>query len=119
MVALLAVEKRRLIAANGAVTRQDFEAAWDRCWHVMVLERAWAHATRFRRGSRMAMLSTKPEFRAAFLDEPTAFAFAVERLTMAASNMCLELGTAQVPFALISAIGYAPTPTERVEAVAA
>ena len=45
MVELLAAEKRALIAANGLVTRQDFEAAWAECWHVMVLERAWPHKT--------------------------------------------------------------------------
>ncbi len=106
MVELLAAEKHRLLATQGHVTRQDFEAAWTAAWEVMVLERAWAHATRFRRGSRAALASTRSEFRAAFLDEPTAFATAVERLATAADTLCMDLEPEQVPLALLAAIGY-------------
>lgn len=106
MVALLAVEKRRLLAEKGHVTRQDFEQAWAACWEVMVLERAWAHSTPRRRESRAALVATKSEVRAAFLDEPTAFAFATGRLASAADGMCLRLEPTQVPRALLEAIAY-------------
>lgn len=50
-----------------------FERAWDRCWQVMVRQRAWPHATAHRRAWRSAMLDCKPETRACFLGEPTGF----------------------------------------------
>lgn len=73
MVELLAVEKKRLLAERGFVTAQDFERSWERCWAIMVTERAWPHATTHRRAWRSAMLDCKPETRASFLDEPSGF----------------------------------------------
>ncbi len=106
MVALLTAEKRRLLAANGHVTRRDFDESWEACWEVMVLERSWAHATKHRRNSRQAMVATRSEFRAAFVDEPTAFAVAIARLSDAASGMCLSLEPEQTAKALLAAIAY-------------
>ncbi len=116
MVTLLTEEKRRLLKANGTVTSSDFRAAWDTCWEIMVLERAWAHQTSARRSSRGAMLSTRSEYRAAFLDEPTSFSFAVGRLSEAAAGMCLHLEPEQIPRALLAAIAYAETPESRLTA---
>lgn len=106
MVALLAVEKKRLLSENGAVTRQDFEAAWERCWEVMVDERGWPHATIHRRAWKRAQKRTRREIRAAFLDEPTPFAFAAERVSEAASGMCLHLEPEQLGKALLAAMAY-------------
>lgn len=106
MVALLTVEKRRLLAANGRVTTSDFREAWERCWGVMVLERAWAHATVRRRGSRRMMIATRGEYRDAFLDTSTAFSFATTRLRDAADRMGLPLAPEQVGRALLAAIAY-------------
>jgi hypothetical protein len=116
MVELLAVEKRRLLAARGHVTTQDFDAAWEACWEVMVLERAWPHATCHRRSWRAVQWSTRSEFRAAFLDEPTAFATATRKLAGAASGMCLQLEAGQYPQALLAAIAYAESPQDLAEA---
>jgi hypothetical protein len=109
MVSLLAVEKRRILSERGRVTRQDFEAAWDKCWWMMVLERSWPHASCHRRSWRIVQGATKAEFRAAFLDAPTAFSHATARLGTAASGMCLRLAPAQVPAALLAAIAYVQT----------
>ncbi len=106
MVELLSAEKRALIAANGLVTRQDFEAAWSKCWEIMRCEHAWAHATHLRRGSRRAMVTTRREYRAAFLDERTPFAFAAGRIAGAADGMCLSLEPDQIGKALLAAISY-------------
>ncbi len=106
MVELLAAEKHRLLATQGHVTTSDFRRAWEECWQVMVLERSWAHATRHRRASRMAMLATRSEARAAFIDHPAAFGFAVEQLSTAAGNLCMDLEPDQIPAALLAAIGY-------------
>ncbi len=113
MVELLAVEKARLLAERGEVTSQDFREAWAECWWVMILERAYPHATRHRRAWRAVLQSTKPEMRAAFLDDPTAFAFAAGRLTEGAGGMCLRLSPAQVPAALLAAIAYVQTLEDR------
>jgi hypothetical protein len=106
MVALLAIEKQRLRAEKGELDRRDFDAAWEACWGVMVAERAWPHATVHRRAWRQAMVATRRECRAAFLDQPTAFAFAADRLREVAGGMCLSLGPDQVGKALLAAIAY-------------
>jgi hypothetical protein len=106
MVTLLATEKQRLLAANGHVTRQDFEEAWRVCWEVMVLERAWAHQTPSRRNSRACLVATKSEVRAAFLDQPTAFSTVIARLSDAACGMCLQLAPGQTVEAMLAAISY-------------
>jgi phage/plasmid primase-like uncharacterized protein len=113
MVELLAIEKRRLLSENGQVTRQDFSDAWERSWHTMVLERGWAHATKHRRSWRRAMVATRRECRAAFLGEPSAFAFAATRLTEVAGGMCLRLEPDQVGKALLAAIAYVEVDTEQ------
>ncbi len=115
MVALLAAEKKRLLAENGHVTRQDFETAWEACWEVMVLERAWAHNTPQRRNWRAAQDETKAECCAAFLDVPTPFAFAAERISSAASGMCLRLAPEQLGRALLAAITYVELPSDDME----
>ena len=106
MVELLAVEKRRLLAEKGQLTSADFRLAWDACWGIMVLERSWAHNSYLRRSVRGAMLATKPEVRAAFLDERTAFADAVAGLSGVAARLCLRLDPAQIPHALLAAIAH-------------
>lgn len=74
MVELLATEKRRLLDDGRRLTIDEFEAAWDAAWLLMVAERAWPHATTERRGWRVAMLEAmKPEARACFLDQPSGF----------------------------------------------
>lgn len=103
---LLKGEKRHLLAANGDLTRKDFDAAWEKCWDIMLREHAWAHATKHRRASRRAMVATRREYRAAFLDEPTPFAFAAGRLESAADGMCLRLDPDQLGKALLAAIAY-------------
>jgi hypothetical protein len=50
-----------------------FEAAWERSWETMVLERAWPHPTQERRSWRRVMLETKPETRACWLGLPTPY----------------------------------------------
>ncbi len=114
MVALLAAEKRRLLAENGHVTRRDFETAWEACWEIMVLERAWPHNTGHRRAWRQAQDETKAECCAAFLGEPTPFAAAAERLTEVAGGMCLQLAPEQVGRALLAAIAYVELPEDDV-----
>lgn len=106
MAGLLEAEKRRLIAAKGHTTVADFRRAWDASWAVMVDERSWQHATRYRRSSRVAMLSTRSQYRAAFVDLPTAFADAIGSLSIAASGMCLHLEPEQTAHALLAAISY-------------
>lgn len=113
MVTLLAEEKRRLLAEHGHVTVCDFRSAWNHCWEVMVLEKSWAHNTPIRRASRAAMLATRSEARAAFLEEDTPFAFASERLSGAAGNLCMQLAPQQVPLALLAAINYVETVERR------
>ncbi len=114
MVELLAVEKKRLLAERGYVTSQDFSVAWDECWWTMKLERAWPHATVHRRGWRRAQERTRREMRAAFLDEPTPFALAAERLSEAAAGMCLHLEPEQVGKALLAAMAYVQIDDEDV-----
>ncbi len=109
MVQLLAAEKRRLLADHGDVARQDFDEAWERCWEVMVDERAFPHATRERRGWRIAMQMTRSEMQAAFLDEPTPYARVAERITSAASAMCVRLDPGEVPRAVLAAHAYVKT----------
>lgn len=106
MVELLAAEKKRLIAENGEVTRQDFEAAWTACWETMKREHAWPHATADRRDWRRAQERTRREMRAAFLGEPTPFAFASSRVSEAASAMCLRLEPEQLGKAMLAAMAY-------------
>lgn len=106
MVSLLAAEKKRLLGEKGHVTRQDFETAWDVCWETMQKEHAWAHATHARRSVRRAQIATRREVRAAFLDEPTPFAFAAERIAEAAGNMCLRLEPELLGRALLAAMSY-------------
>lgn len=110
MVQLLALAKYWLLIENGAVTRSDFDAAWEGCWEVMVDERAWPHATRHRRAWRKAMQVTRSEMRAAFLDQPTAYAFVAERITTAADAMCVHLEPDQIPTAMLAAHAYVRTP---------
>lgn len=114
MVQLLAAEKRRLIVANGHVTRRDFDEAWERCWDMMRKEHAWAHATHERRSVRRAQRSTRRELRAAFLDEPTPFAFAAQRISEAASGMCLQLEPEQLGKAMLAAMAYVEIDDEAV-----
>lgn len=109
MVSLLAAEKRRLISEKGHVTRQDFDEAWQTCWQVMIDERAFPHATRERRGWRVAMQMTRSEAQAAFLDEPTPYAFVAERLVAAAGAMCVRLAPEEVPNAILAAHAYVKT----------
>lgn len=106
MVELLAIEKQRLLATNGIVTRTDFEVAWHRSWETMKVEHYWPHATLHRRSWRRAQKRTRREMRAAFLDEPTPFSFAAARITEAAANMCLHLEPEQVGRALLAAMSY-------------
>lgn len=113
MVGLLAAEKRRLLAANGHVTRSDFEEAWDACWEVMVLERAWCHNTPLRRAWRAAQKATKNECRAAFLDLPTPFAAVANRLTTVAGGMGLDLPTEQIGRAMLAAVAYVEVDEDR------
>jgi hypothetical protein len=106
MVTLLAAEKKRLLAEKGHVTRQDFETAWDACWEVMKKEHAWAHATWDRRSWRRAQKRTKKEFKAAFVGDPTPFAFAAGRIDTAARNACLCLEPEQIGRAMLAAVSY-------------
>ena len=106
MVELLTIEKRRLLAVNGYVTTSDFRAAWERCWEIMVDERAWPHATRFRRGWRAAQFATRREMCAAFVNSPTAFSTATEQLVVAASRMGVTIHVDDLPRALLAAIAY-------------
>lgn len=116
---LLEAEKRRLIAAKGHTTVADFRRAWDACWAVMVDERSWQHKTPYRRGSRVAMLSTRSQYRAAFVDTPTAFADVVGSLSAAANDMCLQLEPEQTAQALLAAIGYVELDADRAALVLA
>lgn len=118
MVALLTVEKQRLLAANGRVTTSDFREAWETCWEIMVIERAWAHKTSARRSAREALEEVRAEMAAAFLDRATPFSIVVGRLTCAASNMCLRLESRQIPDALLAAIAYAERNDDAAEVAA-
>lgn len=109
MVQLLADEKRRLLADKGRVTHRDFDEAWDRCWALMVTERAWPHATEHRRAWRAAMVATRSEARASFVGEPTAFAYAAGRLSIAAAGMCVVIAPAEIPKTLLAAIAMVET----------
>jgi hypothetical protein len=81
MVELLVDAKRDLLHRQGFVTVEDFEAAWAEAWATMVAERAWPHATTHRRQWRSAMKTAmKPEARACFLGQPTAFQFFLEAI---------------------------------------
>lgn len=118
MVELLAAEKRRLLAANGHVTSEDFEAAWAACWTRMILDHAFPHKTSQRRGWRQAMWATRSETRAAFLNDSTAFSEAVERLTRAAARSRITLSTDDLPRTMITAYVTARDDDE-IEIVAA
>jgi len=106
MVTLLAAEKHRLLAAKGAVTREDFDRAWDDCYERMVKEHAWAHNTKRRRGVRLEMWALRGEIREAFLDRRTAFAFAAGRVREIAAGMCHEVPVEQLGVALLAAAAY-------------
>lgn len=106
MVGLLSVEKRRLLAANGTVTRRDFDEAWERCWDAMVIERAWAHRSRYRRNVRREMMAFRGEYRAAFMDSKTSFSFAAHRLQEVAAGMCHTIPMEQVGAAILAAAAY-------------
>ena len=112
MVELLAAEKHRLLAAEGHVTRNDFRRAWLMAWDVMVLERAWPHASRHRRMWREAMVAMRPEMEAAFLDAETPFSAAAGKLSSAAARMCLQLEPEQVGRALLAAMTYVDLPAD-------
>lgn len=103
MTELLIAEKRRLLAANGDVTRQDFETAWAACWMRMVLAHEFPHDTQERRGWRQAMQATKSETRAAFLGQPTAFSEATERLSKAAGRSRVTITTDDLPAVMTAA----------------
>lgn len=103
MVELLTVEKTRALAERGAVTLGDFEAAWGTSWDTMIAEHAWPHATQHRRGWRQAMIATRSEARAAFLDQTTPFAVAVQRLADVAGQ---PLPPARVTRALLDVIEF-------------
>lgn len=90
MVVLLAEQKRQLLETRQVLTVEDFEAAWDLCWTLMVTERAWPHATVERRGWRKAMLEAmKPEARACFVGSPTGFYRYVDALAEAMEHAVL------------------------------
>lgn len=109
MMDLLVVEKQRTIDARGAVTLADFEAAWQTSWDTMICEHAWPHATQHRRGWRRAMIATRSEARAAWLDQPTAFAVAVGRLTALAGA---PLEPDRVTKALLALIEFTAIPDD-------
>jgi len=109
MIELLAAEKRRTLHEHGRVTLKDFEEAWAACWARMIVEHAWPHATQHRRGWRIAMLATRSEARAAWLDDPTPFAFAVQRLTDVAG---VPLEPARVTRALLDLVGHTAIPDD-------
>lgn len=110
MIELLAVEKRRALDEHGSVTLGGFEEAWSSCWARMIAEHAWPHATQHRRGWRTAMLATRSEARAAWLDMETPFASAVQRLTDVAGA---PLEPARVTRALLDLIGHTAVPDDR------
>ena len=64
MAALLVAER---MALGRDPTRRDFASAWDQSWATMVRERAWPHATKYRKAWRRAMVATRPACRVAFL----------------------------------------------------
>jgi hypothetical protein len=108
MVELLAEAKARLLAERQSVTSADFEREWSAAWDVMTAERAWPHATEHRRQWRVAMLATKSETRAAFLDRPTTFGSLAQSLTAASARLHIALAPEDLPHVLIGAIqaGY-------------
>ena len=105
MVELLAVRKRELLDHGVELTRSEFDAAWNDAWVIMTAERAWAHATEHRRGSRIAMVSTRSEYRAAFLDQPTAFSTLAVGLTTAGKRLRVTVTTDDLPTVILGAIG--------------
>lgn len=111
MVELLADWKRIIIEVDGRQpTLADFQMAWDRSWEIMVIERAWPHATKHRRAWRQVQDETKAECCAAFLDTPSPFAFAARRIAEAAEGMCLRLAPEQLGKALLAAVAYVEAP---------
>lgn len=115
MAALLAAEKRRMLADGRELTVRDFEEAWAACWAVMVHERAWPHATVHRRAWRQVQARTKDEFRAAFLDAPTPFALAAGRLMSAADKCGEPLSSTQLSKALLAMIVLVELPENEVD----
>ncbi len=109
MVELLAAEKKRLIdegRAPSTLSVCDFNAVWERCWEVIVLERGWAHATRLRRSMRQSQDETKEECCAAFLGKPTPFGVVATRLAEIAERCGVDLAPEQVGRALLASIVF-------------
>lgn len=99
MAELLAYERRRLLRSRAraglpeVVTAEDFEAAWEECWAIMVAERAWPHLTRERVGWRQAQLDTKPQLLQVWLGRTTAFDLAVEGIRERSDHSHAAVGT--------------------------
>lgn len=117
MVELLREAKDRLLAETGKVTPEDFDREWEAAWALMVAERAFPHATEHRRQWRAAMLSTKSEARASFLDRPTTFSRLAASLTAASSRLHIALESEELPRVIIGAIqaGYSIAGENTVE----
>lgn len=109
MAELLLDAKRSVLAERGYVTLRDFDEAWAASWERMIVEHAWPHATQHRRGWRTAMLATRSEVRAAWLDQPTAFALCVARLSEVAG---VPLGPDRVTKVLLSVIEFTDRPDD-------
>lgn len=107
MVELLTIEKRRLLAEHGRVTRQDFEEAWERSWELMRVEHAYPHATPHRRGWRKAMNASRGEYRAAFLDRRSGFGLVAAQITGAALRGHLSPTPVEMAKAVLAATAYA------------
>lgn len=104
MVELLADAKRDLLAHDVELTPRVFEQAWAQAWEVMIAERAWPHATEHRRQWRAAMIATKSEARAAFLDVETMFARIAESFMAASTRLEVEMTVSDLPLAFQGAI---------------
>lgn len=117
MAELLGEAKRRLQAEQPEITAEDFEREWDAAWALMIAERAWPHATVDRRQWRAAMIATRSEVRAAFLDRPTMFGTLARSLTVAAMRWHIDLTPEELPRVIIGAIqtGYAAASESTVE----
>lgn len=122
MAELLAIHKAILLAGGVKPTAAIFYGprvrrpkhglgsqgigAWGRAWDVMVEESAWKHKTIQRRDARYGMEETITEWCAAFVGAPSPFSFVAERLSTAASSMCLRLEPWQLGRAMIAAVNY-------------